>query len=546
MIAGGALGSMGASHVYDVVRNALISGGLIKGKPTTIPEQMEAAASAGQGEVIFGAGAPVAGRLYQGAKAKFLGVTKDSAALAREAEKRGINLGISDVAEGAFPKGYEKVIGMFPVAGSPFRRSMERKAGEVAKAQENMVTGIGSVRGITDIGEELVGAAKSEFKNFQNLSNQRYGAWRDLAEQTNATLPTDRVRAAAKKYVEEYDQARTMYGQAAGGPEAISAFKEPGFIEHARKIAGINQPQITVKQYEGLMEDFGNALAQARKDGLQFKNVNDIRRAAKEDFANLSDPKLKAAHDALDKWYADGVQKFQTTTAKKFGRVDRNMFTVGYEQAGSIEADQLLPAAFNTKSPKAMRDLRALVGEKTMANAVASHIENAYEKSLQDAIIRGKTIQVVEPQKFRAAIGLTRPGTAEWKTLDEALQQAGSSIRAQDLDTFIKAIEAAIKRGAPDVSSFVARHTALGGGLGAIETALPIGAALHAGSPLPIAAFLVARAGAKNLSNPKVLRDMTALVHPDTPERLRDAVAGRLMRGIGVEGVIDQLKPQRP
>lgn len=533
---------MGGSRVFDTVRDALVSSGVIKGTPSTSEERSAKSGDAGKSELMFGMGAPALGRAYQMGKAKFLGVTKDSAALARDAEKMGINLGISDVAEGAFPKGYEKVIGMFPVAGSPFRRAMERKAGEVSKAQENMMAGIGDVRGVTDIGEELVGAAKGEFKKFRDLSNERYGAWRDLAEQTGATLPTDKVRAAAKKYVDEYDQARTMYGQAAGGPEAISAFKEPNFIEHARKIAGINQPQITVKQYEGLMEDFGNALSQARKDGFQFKNVDDIRRAAKEDFANLSNPQLKTAHDALDKWYREGAKKFDTTTAKKFGRVDRNMFTVGYEQTGSIEADQLLPAAFSTKSPKAMRDLRALVGQDTMSNAVASHLENAYEKSLQEAIIRGKTIQVVDPQKFRSAVGLTRPGTAEWKTLDESLKQAGSTVRAQDLDTFIKAIEAALKRGAPDVSSFVARHTALGGGLGAIETILPVGAALHAGSPLPIAAFLIARAGSKNLSNPKVLRDMTALVHPDTPERFRDAVTGRLMRGIGMEGVIDQVK----
>jgi type II secretory pathway component PulF len=38
------------------------------------------------------------------------------------------------------------------------KSKQERKAGEVAKAQEDMVTSIGNVRGITDIGEELVGA----------------------------------------------------------------------------------------------------------------------------------------------------------------------------------------------------------------------------------------------------------------------------------------------------------------------------------------------------------------------------------------------------
>lgn len=541
MAGGATLGAMGGSHIYDIARNALISAGVLSGEPKAVTEQMERAAGAGESEALGTLGVPALARAWVLGKSKVLGVTEDAARLADDARERGINLGVSDVSEAGLPRGYEKVVGVFPIAGSPIRKAAERRVQEVAAAQDRLVSGIGDVHSLTDVGEELTAGAKRQFDLFRQARDKKYGEYRRLAAESSATIPTYNIQEAAQKFVSGFDNQRSAYvGRADGGQfskEELEAFKEPVFIEQARRMQTL-QPKLTVDQYEGLMNDFDAALFQSRKDGFNFKNIDTLRRAAKEDFSNISDPRVKTAKELADQWFQANIAKFETPTAKKFGRVDKNMFDVGFEQSGSLNADEVFSAAFNTKSPKAMRDLRSLVGEAPMRNAVASYIENAYDSAIVKTAVGGKEVPVIDPEKFRSAIGLARANSSQWKTLDAALKESGSEIRAADLDRFVKAVEAAVGRNTPNPATFVARRAVMGGA-GAVESALPLGASFMMGSPWPLAAFWMARQGSKKLTDPKHLQDITDLIHPATGERYKEAIAGRLMKGIALEGGLD-------
>lgn len=548
VLGGGVLGAGAVAAGWDNIRNALISAGILKGDPQKADEVAKDAVGQMTMEAAGGGAFPVAGRLAKIAKARLGGVDEAASRAADIAKQLGINLGIVDVGKSPLPKGYEMVAGRFPYVGSPFRKAMQRKAGEVEQAAKGLISDIGDVQPVAEMGEQLTGAAKKSFAEFKAARDSRYNSWRDMADNLDAQIPTANLQKSAADYVTAYDAERAVYGKTQQA--TLDPSKEPPFIERARKIATI-QPTLSPKQYEAVLRDFDTDLARSQNEGFQFKNVDQVRRAAKADFDNIQipgatgglvpAPALAQTRRAIDEWFHGALAKFETPTAKVFGRVDKKMFDVGFEEAGTRNADEMLTLAFSKKSPQAMKDLRALVGEKAFRNAVATKLHDVYDGAMQDMIIGGKMTKVPNIAKFRETLGLGKPKSPEYATLVEGLKQSGTGVTVKQLEDFADAAEAAIGRGSPEASTFLARRAVMGGA-GAIETALPLGAALHYMSIWPLALIAAARKGSSFFADPRKLEEVTALVNPRTPEQYKEQIAKRVLRGLGVGGTLSAVE----
>jgi len=522
-IAGGAMGAGGGQYLGDVILNALKSAGIYQGGQQKPTEQMvEGAVKTGALDAGLSMGMPVVGRAFQGAKSAILGVGQQGLDAYRAAGEHGINLGLSDVAQRALPRLYEKVIGSFPLMGGPIRRAYDRKIGEVDRATGNVVESIGEAKGISESGREMTDAVKAEFDRFKAATGERYNAARQAA--SAASMKTDNLKRVAGEIVGEWD------AQAVGGVQR----QEPPVVAAARQYAAAPDT-ISFQQYEGMADELDRLIDLARRDGYRFGQGLGVMDALKADRATLSDPAARQALDEADAFFAEGRKKFDTVTGQQFGKVDRNIFRPGFDRPGSINADEVFTRAFDTRSPQAMKELRSLVGEDAFNNALASHIERKLSSAATEQVVRGDPRQVLSAQKAGEALGFANPKSPEFSALAAAFNVAGKPDGVRALKQFLDAVSSATERGAPNVSQFLARRGVMGG-VGALESAMPFAATALAAEGGGIKSalgtllgFVAANRLSNRLSDPKFLREMAIIVDPKNPDELREAVLKRIL-----------------
>lgn len=520
MIAGGALGSGGGQYAGDVILNALKSMGVYEGgQQRGVGEMTKRAGETAAFDAAAGMGAPVLGKMYQGAKSAALGVGEQGLRAYREAADQGINLGLSDVAGRSLPRLYEKVIGSFPVMGGPLRKAFDRKIGEVEAATGRAVESIGQSRGTAESGRELTDAARAEFEKFRVLRDDKYDRARQAA--ASATMGTDNLRKQASDIVAEWDS------QAVAGLSR----NEPEIVSKAREFA--NAPDtVTFPQYEGMAGELDRLMDKARTEGYRIKQGTNVANALREDVQTLSDKRALDFWNEAETFFKENHPRFDTTTAQQFGRVDRNIFRAGREKAGSVNADEVFSKAFDAKSPIAMRELRDVVGPEAFSNALATHLDNVIQKSMTEQVVKGDAKQVISAAALSRNLGFDNPKSPQFASLQAAFNLADRPDGVRALKQLVDAAAKATDRGAPNVSQFLARRGVMGG-MGALESALPVGAALGAassgGNPLvPLMGFLAANRLSNRLADPKFLREMAVILDPKTPEELRDAVWKRV------------------
>ena len=236
--------------------------------------------------------------------------------------------------------------------------------------------------------------------------------------------------------------------------------------------------------------------------------------------------------------------KFQSATAQKFGRVDRNLFNSTWAKAGTKEKDELFKDVFNLKSRDSLRQLQKLVGAKAVHRSLRSLIDETIEGS--SSVIRKRLLKIPDltggylrdditgalPDaqalaKLEKVLGI---GTAKGEeVLTEALRYTGVGVK--DLKNFFTLANASQSFYIPDASIFLQRRVTLGGlaALGAAGgTLAAAGAALF-----PTAAKLtLMRMGSKYLTNPKNLRTLTQALSDEVPDRVRRAAYARLVQDL--------------
>lgn len=484
-----------------------------------------------------------------GTAAKIYDSRMADALAGKQIQNPGIAPSITSMSSFPVVQGAAKIIGKFPFIGSPFTRQFGKAKYDVDAFAENTFARLGPVSAITDLSEDVVNIAQKRFKVFKNAVNRKYKIAKDLAELSNAQFDaapivnlarkigtaarSDAPQIFATKTVEQKlpSMARPIKRTVKETKPLPTASAEADFLDFVGDLQQLTPTQ-TITQLDTLAARLDDIASSGRKAGLNktvFLPATQLKKALEQSLRTSGDPKLTAAFNDADDFFTRTLStKFETATAKKFGRVDKRMFSVGIDEPGSLTSDQILDVVMSTKSPKALSQLRQLLGARGKAifrRAVARDVDDAFGIAMKDVEKNG-----FNKDGFLKRLGLNNPKSAEYQATLERVK--GLRLNVDQIRKFAVIADKALPEGMPNISTFVARRGTLGGFRSVISALLPVaasgGAGAVAGIGVASAIFgsLVARYGADLLSRPRILKSLEDIYrYRNQPDLLGGAVA---------------------
>ena len=416
--AGGALGTAASSLIFDSVEDMLRTFGVLAGRNPTVFERSETALKEGAIDLATAGVAPfirpvLAARALLG---KISGVTTKAAQdiAVRARGNFGINLGALDVG-GAIPKGFAKLVGIFPYTGAPQRKAMEAKLGQAGVAIDKILNEIAPNATLgSALSINMTRAAENTFLEFRTTAGRLYDAFRGLAKDATVKeiIPTDSIRVFAREIADDIKSARIRKRGTTDAPGLVGELETAQLSGEGGKfisrpadsvgdyINGLRElPElINMEQYRGLVSDLKSLIDKGKFEGFDIKRVVQAKEALEFDLNAIRTDLLpdgaegeaiKSALEAANLFYSKGILQFQTTASKPFARVEKNIFTSGGKVPGSLNADEVERIAVNLKSPQAIQDLRQLVGDDLINQAARKRVEDAAEIATETIEISG-------------------------------------------------------------------------------------------------------------------------------------------------------------
>jgi len=552
-VAGGTLGAMGGGQLYDVVQSAITE------EPTNFGTQAEKAKKDLQRELLlqsFFAKIPGLGTKI---KASIFG--KPNKELYDSAKRLNFPLSLSDSGN-MLSKGYGRVIGVFPYVGQPIKKTMAGKADIINKTADDTLGLFAPNVSITKLGVDMAEAAKSTFGDFKRVTGFLYDDFFKTASSVRQPIiSTKTFKNSLENYVNLIDDGVIkIKGKRLKSPQRDAIYQ---YAKSAQRM----DDYINVSQYKALVKDIKTFAKQSQKEGFDIKVLTGFKGALEKDLNRLTNQKylnsfkkvvdinkMKSVAEKLkfaNKVYANGLENslvvktaegqrktipstvgigvFQTPTAKKFKMIDKNIFGAGFQQPGSITADQLgnVLLANRNVSPQLLDDLRNLVGKNQFDKFVRSRIQQGFDKSLVLSKEGGVNGLIFDPFKFEDAIGLN---TSSGRDLIKSMLK-GSKLDIRKLDDFFAIAKNHAGLQIPDVSNFVARRATLGG-TKSLFGGFAMGYSTYKEPFKGLAMIYLSRKGSGFLANPKQLDDVMTVLDPNSSASKIKVAALKLADGL--------------
>ena len=534
---GGVLGVAAGDALFNIIESAKNVFAGQEAAPLTIEgvkKAFEKPLAAATTEAGFTTALGVAGIPLRAAK-PFIGqllkvTTEQAKELMRNAEQLNIPLGAINVTPREAIKGFSRVLGVFPFVGTPLRESFASQTAAIDRALDKTLNAVAPTATLSEVGVNLINAGSKKFKAFRRLSGALYDDFLKKAEDISVPdiFPTSNVKAKAVeiKGLQDAGQIQLPEGGTFGqiGDDPMTALVEQT----------INLPErLTVQQVRGAKESLERLMTKAAADGWDVSRGVQLKKALELDFNNpqvdlLNVQEATALTESLaraNKFFGDNIKRFQTATAKKFGRVEKDIFKPKFTQAGARETDEAFSAVFNAKSPEALNNLRDVVGSKAFKRAARKHLDNAVSKAITETVGEGgEAIRIFDAVRLEKQLGLNTPDGR--KMLETILQ--GTGVTLKQLDDFNRVVQSVGSVEIPDVSKFLQRRITLGGA--AAITGLGGFAKGGGGILTKLGLLALTRSTARLLSSPQALKDMQAIISPTVTTQVKRATILRLLR----------------
>ena len=526
VLGGATLGAAGGSAAFDTADAlARMVGGVGERGEAPFDPTMRSI-EAGRQELMWGGGALSLGPVFKAFKTgvgKAIGVgSREVQRAGRAAESMGIPLGTLQATEKKWVKGASKVLGVFPFVGPPIKRGAEASGAGIIAKFDDVLNTLAPNATMADLGVDLTTAAKGKFKQVKRIAGAMYDRFYALADGASVRdiFPTKGVAQAAGDLVAQKEAGKIILKT---GKPLTTPVADPlaDFLSDLQKMP----EHISAEQLRQLQRDLQETATKMQRDGYDLSRVVEIKKAL-EGSLNTPNVSLLSAEEGrkignaltnANAFYAENMKRFETSTAKKFGRVDRNIFGPGFFKAGTKESDEIFSSVFNSKSPQAIGDLRSVVGAKEMTKATRKFLQESFNAAGGAKV--GDDLAAFNPDKFADTIGL---GTKEGKQALNAMLR-GTGVSAKDLETFINVARKAGSIAIPDTSTFVQRRVVLAGVTSMLALKAPITTAVG---------IVLARAGASILSNPRMLRSISRAMDDTIPDMQRRSLVLRVAREV--------------
>jgi len=580
-VAGGALGAAGGSFAFDSFADFV----KVFGGPT-LPGQTAAPAGATELErmmlrgrragreafedAAFAGGAALvskaAGDLMRIGLGKVMGARTDQAReMTNLAKAQGVHLGAVDVGNFA-PKAFARVAGVFPFTGTPALRGMTAKRAQVeTRINETLDLMAPTETMANEFAIDAFKAAQNASNEFKRISTRLYEPVKFNLRNIRAAptpeqvaqglpgdplpiIPTGTFRGTLVRHLEQARLREVPSRQGGTLPQASDTMRQ-WLKDHIDVV-----DELTYDQWDGLNREMKKLFENKSLTSDDFRILSELKQAHKIDLGRIGEigedilrrvapdafsveanlPLLRAAVKAktdADQWFAGAILPFQTTTAKKFGQADPNIFKVGPEGSGRINVDELTKSVFNADSQLALQDLRALVGEDVFRRGARNHLQEAFNKSFRTERRTEGNIDVLDLELWANNLGLGPKSktTGKRAALEEMLKGTPTTVR--DLEDLIE--NARITK-INDPAQFVTRRVTLGG-LAALGAIAGFGGGLMGQVGLTGAALgtLMTRHFSKIIADPDKLKLLQQSFAPDIDAVLRRQNVFRLARALG-------------
>ena len=560
MVAGGTLGAAGMGQLYDVVQ------GYLTDDPSNMKTQFSKAKTDLSREAVLQSFFTKLPGLGKSIKGMFVSKDPQAKQLYDAAKRMNYPLSFSDTGN-RVAKGYGRVIGIFPYVGSPIKKQLETKAKLLNKYADDTLNSFAPNITLTNLGVDMVEASKSTYGNFRRISNFFYDDFYKTAGTIKAPIvPTKNFQNDLKRYVNLVDEGVLQVNK-----KNINSPQKDSIYNYAKSLLKID-PTININQYKSLIKDMQVFAKQSSKEGYDLKVITGFKGALEKDLSLLGNQKyldsfkkvlnpnqMKAIRDKLlfaNKVYINGLENsiitssmrkeaaksgvkltetvgkktFQSPTAKKFERVDKNIFSAGFDKPGSINADQIGEMLLKNRAnltPQVLTDLESLVGKKAYKKFTRSFFEKSYQGSLVSSKEGSINGLVFDPSKFERALGLN---TTQGREILEKMLQ-GSKLNIQKIDDFFAIAKNHVGLNIPDVSSFVARRATLGGVRSLVGTGT-MGLSVMTNPVASLGAIYISRRGSSFLSNPKQLDDVMTVMDYKAPAAKMKTATLKLIDGL--------------
>jgi len=519
---GGVAGALGGSLIFDTIDGAVRwfqKDPFYEAVPSTVEKALKPTERAVLGEAKAEGYVQAIGPLLRVPPAviklgfrKLFGTADPKVIeLASLAEAYRVPFGIVQATGRKTIKGVTKVLGVIPFVGGPFKRSAEHVDVALNNRLYDMLDSFApTVSTSATLSREMVDRASKKWDFFNYTSGKLYGKFfnqtKHLPEAQQAFIPTTRLREAAQKITQMAEAGRTS----ADEPQIL----KDTVLEWAQKAVDFPK-RITPTQYQAKMLELRRILGSSKEgveEGVTMKTAmeGDLNSPALnftgkfKNGAPSTDPDaitgvmIAKALKKANSYFNKGLVKFDSATGKKFGRVDKNVFKATWEKAGSKEKDELFSDLFNLRSVDSIQQLRRITGQK--------QIEKNFRQYMDNVLQNPKYLE--EPHKnvfsaLKEKLGIGTAGGDE--VLEEVLRYSNYGVK--DLKNFFRLVEAAASFKVPDPSTFLQRRVTLGG----MGSLMAVEGAFRGSSGIPgiITKLAALRLGAKYLSNPKNLKNMT-------------------------------------
>ncbi|MGI9411542.1 MAG: hypothetical protein ACR2OV_15795 [Hyphomicrobiaceae bacterium] len=543
--AGGALGAGAGSAAFDNTTDFLRALGVLatpSDATTGFERAGEIALRAGQAGVedatfaaggqVIGAGISAVGKPLIG---RLLGLRSNEAQeIIRVAQQQGIDVGATTAATGLggrAARAISNVMGVFPFMG-PVREGIRGQLRDVSQRTAVLLDNFGPNATLqSQLGINMIEAAQGARQEFVRVAGDMYDQVRLLSNSIGnpKIIPTADIQSIAEELAAS-QRAGTLFTRD-GAPIARPTDDKLGdFIEQLSNV----EDAISLPQYRQLSDDLAETVSTLRAQGFDVGRVAQIRQRMEEALSamDLRVPGAMEIADALtdaNRFYSDGIVRFQNPTAQRFGRVDRNIFGAGREVPGSINPDEAADIVTNLRSADSVRDLRALVGQDVMNQAARGWLDDAFQSAIREGD------EFISPDLLRRNLGLTGPNRIRREALEEFLgaDTLNNVIKvSQTLDNILQM---------PNVNRFIARRTILGGVRSLLTGTVLFGGGAAAGGifgktgvvPTVAATYLARRAGAI-MNDPFQMEALTRVItDTDMTNLQRRALFGRLLEANG-------------
>jgi hypothetical protein len=526
-ITGGVLGGLAGGQVYDITQS------IATGKEQKPSEQYKQLGKDLKSEVAYNlAGASIPG--VAGAVRRGLGGATESAKKIYEAGVRtNVPQSLVTASDSKLVAGYNRVLGVFPLTGGPIRTEAAKRTASINALANDTLNAFGPNASITDLGVDMTTAAKNSYSKFRLTSSSLYDDFIESTKQLDD--PKIFQLTNAKEAVEIIE---TGIKSPVDSPRSDAVLD---FLRQIKEIPGKIDPQ----QYRSLQADINFLMRKGGKEGLDIKRLRDVKKALEKDFSmpvigenvlsvspsgairNESIDAVLQSHKIANDFYAEGMAKFASPTAKKFKQIDKNIFGAGAEIPGTINADQLAKKVLKIGSPQSLQQLRGLVGDKVYKTSVKSLMDDAFDKATKstptDVDLK------FDVNKLKKELGFIGQKSENFEGLKELLK--GTDVSFQQFSDFLTVAQAHTDTFVPNLSQFIARRVGLGGArsLAAIAGAGGAVAGVATAPFTTLGILYTSRMGSKLIANPKNLELANTLLDFRSPRMLKWQ---RAMRGI--------------